>query len=200
MKQPLEDHAERFDQKAPDYDTEKPDEYKAAVSLVIDHAQPQSDDVVLDLGTGTGAIALALAADAKEVIGRDISEGMLDEAQQKATERDIDNVEFGTGRFRDPDAPDTVDIVTSNYALHHLDDDQKREAVALIADLEPKRFVLGDIMFLEGLNTDLYAEDVDDPATVGVLAEAFTDAGFAVTAVEPVAEHVAVLVGERIEE
>jgi SAM-dependent methyltransferase len=200
MKQPLEEHAARFDEKAPEYDSEKPDEYKAAVSLVIDHARPQSDDVVLDLGTGTGAIALALAEDAKEVVGRDISEGMLERAREKATDRGLDNVSFGPGRFREPDAPETVDVVTSNYAMHHLDDEQKREAIALIGDLEPRRFVLGDIMFLKGLNPELYDQTVDDPATIGVLVDAFTDAGFAVTAVEPVAEHVGVIVGERIEE
>jgi hypothetical protein len=39
--------------------------------------------------------------------------------------------------------------------------------------------------------------EVDDPATVGVLADAFTDEGYALTAVEMVAEQVGVLVAER---
>jgi hypothetical protein len=38
---------------------------------------------------------------------------------------------------------------------------------------------------------------VDDPSTVGVLANAFTDAGFVLTAVERVHEQVGVLVAER---
>jgi len=43
-----------------------------------------------------------------------------------------------------------------------------------------------------------YSPEVDDPATVGTLADAFTEAGFALTAVESVHDQVGVLVGERI--
>jgi len=43
-----------------------------------------------------------------------------------------------------------------------------------------------------------YGPEVDDPATVGTLVEAFTDEGFAVTAVERVHDQVAVIVAERL--
>ncbi len=43
-----------------------------------------------------------------------------------------------------------------------------------------------------------YTPAVDDPATVGALADMFTDAGFALTAVERVHDQVGVLVGERV--
>ena len=200
MKRSLEEHASRFDAKASAYDSSKSDEYNSAVSLVVSHASPQPDDVVLDLGTGTGAIALALTEDAGEVIGRDISAGMLAQAREKARDAGIENVDFGEGRFREPNAPAAVDIVTSNFAMHHLDDDAKREAIELIGELEPRRFVLGDVMlFGEPDPTEpFYDPSVDDPATVGVLVDAFTDAGFAVTAVECIHDHVGVLVGERV--
>lgn len=199
MKRSVAEHASRFDEKATGYDSNKSEEYRATVSLVVDHARPEGDDVVLDIGTGTGAIALALAANAGEVVGRDVSEGMLTEAREKATARGLDNVRFGEGRFRSPDAPEDVDIVTSNFAMHHLDDEGKREAIALIGELEPRRFVLGDLMFFGTPDSSepFYDPDVDDPATVGVLADAFTDAGFALTAVERVHDQVGVLVGER---
>ncbi len=202
MKRSIADHASRFDEKAPEYDSSKSEEYKATVSLVVDHANPDPDDVVLDLGTGTGAIALALADEAGEVVGRDISEGMMEEAREKAAERSVDNVSFGEGRFREPNAPETVDIVTSNFAMHHLADDEKREAIDVIGDLEPRRVVLGDVMFFGEPDPEepFYSPEVDDPATVGVLADAFTDAGFALTAVEQVHEQVGVLVAERLEQ
>ncbi|MFC6764112.1 class I SAM-dependent methyltransferase [Natrinema soli] len=199
MKRNLEEHAARFDEKAGEYDESKSDEYHACANLVVEHAASESDDIVLDLGTGTGAIALALAPDAKRVVGRDISEEMMAEAEEKAAEADLTNLEFDRGTFREPNYDGPVDLVTSNFALHHLSDDEKREAVAVIADLEPRKFVLGDVMFFGEPDPDdpFYSPEVDDPATVGLLADAFTDAGFSLTAVERVHEQVGVLVAER---
>jgi SAM-dependent methyltransferase len=199
MKRSLEEHAARFDDYADEYDEDKSDEYLACLSLVVEHADPEPDDVVLDLGTGTGAVALALAPDAGRVFGRDISEGMMERAREKADERGIENVEFGEGTFREPNVEGPVDIVVSNFAMHHLSDPEKREAIDAIADLGPRRFVLGDVMFFGEPDADepFYSPEVDDPATVGMLADALTDAGFALTAVEMVHEQVGVLVAER---
>jgi len=198
MKVPLDSHASRFDELAPDYDADRGPEYRATLSLVVDHADPRPEDVVLDLGSGTGAVALALAPDADRVVGRDISEGMLEAAREKAAERDVEKVTFDAGRFREPNVDRSVDVVTSNFAMHHLSDDEKREAVDVIAGLEPRRFVLGDVMLFGEADPSepFYSPEVDDPATVGVLVDALTDAGFAVTAVEFVHEQVGVLVAE----
>ncbi|QGN07088.1 class I SAM-dependent methyltransferase [Halorhabdus sp. CBA1104] len=201
MKRSIEDHAARFDKAAATYDSEGSPEYRAAADLVTDHAAPEPNDVVLDLGTGTGAIALALSETAGEVIGRDISEGMLDQASEKATDAGLDNISFGTGRFREPNVPaDTaVDIVVSNFAMHHLDDAAKGEAIETIAALGPRRFVLGDVMLFGEADPSepFYSPEVDDPATVGTLADALTSAGFALSAVERVHDQVGVLVAER---
>ena len=217
MKRPIEEHAERFSEAAGSYDDEQDSpEYLACADLVVEHAAPGPDDVVLDIGTGTGAIALALAPSASRVVGRDISAGMLEEARSKAADAGIENVEFGEGRFRDldydarvdtessetpqADARDTrVDIVTSNFAMHHLSDAEKREAIGVIADLDPRRFVLGDVMFFGTPDPDasFYDPTVDDPATVGTLVDALTDEGFVLVAVERVHEQVGVLIAER---
>jgi SAM-dependent methyltransferase len=200
MKKSVEEHAARFTAAAPDYDDEaQSPEYLACADLVVEHAAPGPEDVVLDLGTGTGAIALALAPEAGRVVGRDISEGMLDQAREKATERGLDNVEFGEGRFREPNYEGPVDVVVSNFAMHHLDDEEKRTAVDVVAALEPRRFVLGDVMFFGTPDPEepFYSPEVDDPATVGTLVDALTDAGFALTAVERVHDQVGVLVAER---
>jgi len=50
MKKTVEEHAARFSEKAAEYDDSKSDEYHACASLVVDYADPDSDDVVLDLG------------------------------------------------------------------------------------------------------------------------------------------------------
>ena len=200
MKKTLEDHAARFDEVAGEYDDSQndTDEYRACVSLVVEHADPRPDDTVVDLGTGTGAIALALAEDAGKVVGRDISEGMMERAREKADEQGIENVEFGEGRFREPNV-ERADVVVSNFAMHHLSDEEKREAIEVIAELGPRKFVLGDVMFfgLPDPDEPFYSPEVDDPSTVGHLADALTDAGFSLTAVERVHDQVGVLVAER---
>ena len=201
MKKSIDEHAARFSDHAADYDeSQDSPEYRACADLVVGHADPAADDMVLDVGTGTGAIAFGVAADAGRVLCRDISEGMLERAGEKAAERGVENVEFGEGRFRDPQVPEdtAVDVVTSNFAMHHLSDDEKRDAIEAVAGLEPRRIVLGDVMFFGEPNPDdpFYSPEVDDPATVGVLADAFTDAGYALTAVEMVSEQVGVLVAE----
>jgi cyclopropane fatty-acyl-phospholipid synthase-like methyltransferase len=202
MKKTVEEHAARFDEYAADYDEDQDsEEYAACASLVIEFADPGPEDTVLDLGCGTGAIALALAPDAERVVGRDISEGMLEQAREKAQAHGITNAEFGDGRFRDPQYDSEVDIVTSNFAMHHLANEEKREAIAVIGSLNPRKFVLGDVMFfgLPDPDEPFYSPDVDDPATVGTLVEAFTEAGFAVTHARRVHDQVGVLVGERLD-
>jgi SAM-dependent methyltransferase len=199
MKKTLDEHAARFDDVAAAYDDDKSREYNECVALVLEHAAPGSEDTVLDVGCGTGAIALGLAADAGSVVGRDISQGMMEQAREKAADRELENVEFGEGRFREPNYDDAVDVVTSNFAMHHLSDAEKRDAIAVIAALEPRRIVLGDVMFFDEPDPGepFYSPEVDDPATVGVLADAFTDDGYAVTAVEMVHDQVGVLVADR---
>jgi SAM-dependent methyltransferase len=195
-----EEHADRFDRKAETYDDSTSEEYRRTRSLVIEHAMVRSDDVVLDLGTGTGAIALPLADEADRVIGRDVSQGMLEQAREKATGRGVEAVEFGIGSFREPNVPADVDIdvITSNFALHHLTDEEKHDAIELMAALDPRRLVLGDVMFFGEPDPEepFYDPSVDDPSTVGHLADVFTDFGFALTAVERVHDQVGVLAAE----
>ncbi|SEV88358.1 class I SAM-dependent methyltransferase [Halobacterium jilantaiense] len=199
MKKTLDEHAARFDDVAAEYDDEKTPEYNECVALVLEHADATGEETVLDLGCGTGAIALGLAEDAGTVVGRDISEGMMDQGREKAADRGLENVAFGEGRFREPNYDGDVDVVTSNFAMHHLSDAEKREAIDIVADLEPRRIVLGDVMFFGEPNPDdpFYSPEVDDPATVGVLADAFTDAGYALTEVELVHDQVGVLIADR---
>jgi len=200
MKKSPDEHASRFDRKAEEYDASKSEEYNVSRGLVIEHADVRSDDVVLDLGTGTGAIALPLAKEAARIIGRDVSEGMLEQAREKAADRGIENATFESGSFREPSVEaDAVDVVTSNFALHHLDDAGKREAIEVMASFGPRRIVLGDVMFFDEPDPEepFYDPSVDDPSTVGHLADVFTDAGFALTAVERVHDQVGVLAAER---
>ena len=207
-----DEHGARYDEKVDEYDETSIDEHEACVELVVEHARDglvgddgceggDGDEVVLDLGAGTGAIALELAEDADRVVGRDVSEGMLERAREKAQDRGITNAEFDTGRFREPNYDGPVDVITSNFAMHHVGDEGKREAIDVIGDLHPRRFVLGDLMFFgePDPSEPYYDPSVDDPSTVGLLVDALTNAGFVVTAVEKVHDQVGVLVADRPE-
>ncbi|WP_323171536.1 class I SAM-dependent methyltransferase [Natrialba sp. PRR66] len=201
MDESLQDLADQFSQIASHYDDKHGSEekpiYNACASLVINHADPRPDDMALDIGTGTGLIAFALAENAEYVVGRDISEGMLEQARSKVADRGIGNVEFDYGEFRDPHYDGEIDVVVSNFALHHLTDEEKREAIEAIASLGPRRFVLGDAMFFDSPAPEepLFGHGVD-AATVGMLVDVLTDAGFVLTAVERVHDQVGVLVAE----
>ena len=198
MTKKVQEFADRYDEWANEYDRENDfEEYRICASLVVENADPGPNDIVVDLGTGTGAVALALADDARMVAGRDISEGMLEQARAKAANQGIENVEFEKGQFCEPNVEE-ADVVVSNFALHHLDDEGKREAIEAIAELGPRRYVMGDVMLFGEHEPEepMYNTDAVYPSTVGYLANALTDAGFALIGVEKVHEQVGVVVAE----
>ncbi len=76
---------------------------------------------VLDVATGTGNLAMALSPHVKEVIGIDITPGMLELAVQAARDRRLDNIDNLVGDvehlpFRDSE----FDVVTCRFSFHHF--------------------------------------------------------------------------------
>ena len=186
------------------HEQEDPDQTGEAPGRPAGEAAAGSPDRSTVEDTVRLAQMVGAVEDADRVLARDVSEGMMEEGRRKAEERGLDDVEFAYGEFRDPELEPNqrVDIVTSNFALHHLADDEKREAIGVMAETGARRIVLGDVAFFEDPDPDapFYSPEVDDPATVGTLVEALTDEGFAVTAVERVHDQVAVIVAERLRE
>lgn len=110
--------------------------------------------VVVDIGCGGGALALRLAGRAEKVIALDVSPAMLETLQQRASDSAVDNVEACCESIEAFDLPDGgVDLVVSNYALHHLLDRDKQRFVAKAAGwLRPGgKLVIGDMMIGRGL-------------------------------------------------
>jgi ubiquinone/menaquinone biosynthesis C-methylase UbiE len=80
---------------------------------------------VLDIGTGTGVIALVLAEMGNQVTGIDISERMLERAEEKAEKNNLP-VEFRVGDAEVPPFGDeSFDVVVSRHLLWTLPNPEK---------------------------------------------------------------------------
>ena len=90
--------------------------------IIEDKFQPNfSPDSVLDFGCGTGRLAIPFASRAKNVVGLDISTGMLEEAKKNAEKYQLDNISF---RLSDDDFSEIqgerFDLVNSFIVLQHI--------------------------------------------------------------------------------
>lgn len=123
------------------------------VERVLAEAAPTGSMTAVDLGCGSGQLTLRLAPLVASVIAVDVSPKMIDLLKENAAAQGVANVEGRATPVEHLDlAPGSVDLVVSNYALHHLRDPDKARAVAQAAGwLRPGgRLVLGDMMFGRG--------------------------------------------------
>jgi ubiquinone/menaquinone biosynthesis C-methylase UbiE/biotin operon repressor len=91
--------------------------------------------VIADLGSGDGASALLLAQSAKQVIGVDSSEKMLDVAREQAVRAAVHNVEFRLGEMEELPIDDaSVDLAFFSQSLHHAAHPERalREAARIL--------------------------------------------------------------------
>jgi ubiquinone/menaquinone biosynthesis C-methylase UbiE len=88
---------DRFDELAPTWETRIGPHHLWALDLALEGLPPPSR--VLDLGTGTGVVAKSLAEryPEAEVVGIDLSPGMIDEARRRLPPQLADRVRFEVG-------------------------------------------------------------------------------------------------------
>ena len=97
---------------------------KNVIKRVIDH-QPET---VLDVATGTGDLVIALAASrAKELIGLDISKGMLKTGEQKIRDKQLqDRIRMQHGDAEAiPYADDHFDAITVAFGVRNFENLEK---------------------------------------------------------------------------
>jgi ubiquinone/menaquinone biosynthesis C-methylase UbiE len=117
---------------------------------LLERARLAAGEVVLDLGCGAGLSALAAAPHCATVYALDASGGMIRRLAERAEAAGFENIELILGDMRRiPLADNSVDVVISSYALHHLGDDGKELAIAeALRVLRPGgRLVVVDMMF-----------------------------------------------------
>lgn len=106
------------------------------IEEILSYLNLEPDDTILEIGTGTAEFALAAARRCALVFAIDISQGMLNYAQNKAQERGIDNIRFLPGGFlsyRHQNEP--LNAIVSQIALHHLPDFWKQIALLNMASM-----------------------------------------------------------------
>jgi ubiquinone/menaquinone biosynthesis C-methylase UbiE len=96
-------------------------EERALLDRIAQLAQISSHDRVLDVACGTGLVSFALAPQAREIVGIDISPGMLAKARQIRHRQGVRNVRFILGEaahmpFKDGE----FDVVVCRLAIHHF--------------------------------------------------------------------------------
>jgi len=117
---------------------------------IISLAQLNPADRALDIGAGTGLLTLAAAPQVCYVAALDISPAMCRYLETKLASVPAVNVDVLVGNATElPLAHGSVDVVLSNYCLHHLRDADKHLALSEIwRVLRPGgRVVIGDMMF-----------------------------------------------------
>jgi ubiquinone/menaquinone biosynthesis C-methylase UbiE len=126
------------------------------VNAVVEQASPRPEDHAVDLGCGSGQVTLALAPSVASVTAIDISDKMIRLLAENAAAAGIANIEGRAIPVEQLDfAPGSVDLVVTNYALHHLRDEDKPLLVQQVHRwLRPGgRFVIGDMMFGRGADS-----------------------------------------------
>jgi SAM-dependent methyltransferase len=113
------------------------------VAFYLERAR-RAGGTVVELGVGTGRIAIPLAADGIDVIGVDLSEGMLAIARERAALAGVD-LDLRHGDLRDPPVEGPVPLVLAPFrSLLHMETETDRQAAvrAVHGLLEPGgRFV-----------------------------------------------------------
>ncbi len=118
---PARSAKDQFDRQAAHYNAQWNTWTENTLRWMLDHAACRPDDTVLDVATGTGFTALAFAPHVASVVGLDVSEGMLRQAQAYQQAQGIGNVSWQEGAAEAlPFADTAFSLVTCRVAPHHF--------------------------------------------------------------------------------
>ena len=180
-------HKKRFNRGASYYTTDRYPGRGNCMRKVLEVLDPQQDDVILDLGCGPGIQLIELSHLIKSGYGVDPAEEMIRRANTEST--GYTNLHFFVGsaeNIPEVNFPGEINKIYSNYALHHLSDQDKRIAISNLTELLPNEglFILGDLMFSDApeKHQDLfefvgYGPGSDTPADIKTIEHIFTSAG-----------------------
>lgn len=121
-----------------------------AAAALLDELGARPGMQLADLGCGTGVLACQAALKGCEVLAVDISAAMLEATRRRAADRGVQTLVMQQAGFLSFDVPAaSLDLVTTQYALHHLNDVWKLVALQRIhAALKPGgQLLLCDVVY-----------------------------------------------------
>ena len=89
----------------------------------------------LDFGCGVGRLAIPFARMCSQVVGVDVSEGMLEEARKNSLEREISNIEFVLSDDHLSRVRGAFDLVHSFIVLQHIPTQRGLSLIRALVDL-----------------------------------------------------------------
>jgi len=132
----------------------------------INHANAQTGEVCVDLGSGRGNDVIRLSEQVGEsgyVYGIDISEGMIEKAKKNIAKFDIKNAEILFSSIEDlPLESDSADLFISNCVINHAKDKKAVWSEVFRVLKSGGRFVVSDIY----ASAPVPAEFANDPEAV----------------------------------
>ncbi len=112
---------EAFEPLADYYARSKAHTDKESLERVRVLAETGPEKIALDVATGPGHTAMHLAPHLRQVVGLDLTHGMLVKAMELSVDRDVVNLDLVQANvYSLPFADGTFDIVTSRRAPHHF--------------------------------------------------------------------------------
>jgi SAM-dependent methyltransferase len=118
---------------------------QAALDLLVAAARPLQSDMSLDVACGPGTVVVSFARRVRQAVGIDATGAMLAEARKLVARENIRNTGWHRGdAYALPFADGTFDIVSSRFALHHLQEPARAFAEMVRVARPGGRIVLSD--------------------------------------------------------
>ena len=139
--------------RAESWDREGSTQLSKVVDAVLAECGETSGAVAVDLGCGSGQVTVPLARRCSHILAVDIDPHAIEILTARTEREGITNIQALANPVETLElGPESVDLVVSNYALHHLRDADKRQLISRsFGWLRPGgRLVIGDMMFGRG--------------------------------------------------
>lgn len=155
--------AATYDQSTREFTTFPFDGYQRLLETIVQRANPQPEQSILDLGTGTANLALLFAQKGCRLTCTDFSEAMLAQARAK-----LPAAEWVLHDLRQdfpPQLQRRFNHIVSAYVFHHFELDQKiRLCVELVQNhLAPGgSLLIGDLSFPSLAAKELFKQRIPD--------------------------------------